>query len=149
MMSERRTYRDPNPCGRHQIAGCLACDVRVPEERRSGERRVRDGGTWLDRNGRFDLRNRGEVPDRRASSPVPAGGASAVRGEGVGAEGSLVGRLAARWADESPDYPEVPLSPPEAVARWFLLAIADELGQKSDVMYATEVYKWLMKEATQ
>lgn len=43
---ERRKHRDPAPCERHGIPGCLGCDRQIWEERRSGkERRTIDLGT--------------------------------------------------------------------------------------------------------
>lgn len=101
-------------------------------------RRGHDHG-FQNRQGRtmYDKPRRGirhDAPERRRSdrrspaesSPEVGQGAVAVVGDARGSEGSLVDRLAARYEGHTSDADNLPDLARDA-ARFFLLAIADEL----------------------
>lgn len=119
--------------------------------RRTGERRVRNRG--IEARGPAGLawwevpmnqRRAHFGPDRRAGPGGSAGSGTALSEGEAGPGGSLVERLAARWAHE-----EVPIPHDVETARFFLRAIADELDKESrrivgppadteDAVYRTE-----------
>jgi hypothetical protein len=133
MSDERRCAKCLQPWHGDDVFDCHAF---VPEERRSGERRVDHYGHYGRRNDPADMNDLVRSgSDRRRSSPeVGRGADGAVEGEGVGGSGVfdvvenlVVSALAAeykyaRGASIEPDSREV--------STRILLAIADEIDAR-------------------
>ena len=139
-MSERRCAR----CAMHSefwshrvdAAGSEHAHAFVPEERRKGERRFfHPQGRPRRQNERGNRDRSPDSIDRRGQAPSvePTTGRDRSQGaperETSSAGGdTLVGRLAARWAQR--ELRRVMVSTPSDDARFFLRAIADEIEEK-------------------